>query len=188
MAIRKWRPRGGEQAIPFDPDEERRYRSPGRGEKSIYERYAWPQELRRGRNVGGCFAEVVARAYFEAKGFRVLLSAPEYPGGRGYLLFHYRQKRLAHHEAFKRMQKHFPGVDLDALAEKARTLKREHSLSGGGGDPDLFVYEPGSGRKFFVEVKHRDELLPNQHLCFRLIERELCPVILARLEPKGPTK
>lgn len=181
--LAEWKPRRAEVAIPFDPVEERRYKSPKRGERSIYAAYAWPRRLRVGKNKGGCFPEVVARAYFEAQGYHVLVSEPEYPDGLGYLLLHYRQKRLAQHDAFKRMQKHFPRVDLNALAEEARNLKRRHSGSGGGGDPDLFVFKPGTRHRFFVEVKYRDKLHCNQHVSFPLIERSLCDVVLARLTP-----
>lgn len=179
----QWKPKAPELIIPFDWDEERLYKSPRRGERSAYAPYAWPRRLRTGRNKGGCFAEVVARAHFEAKGYRVLVSMPEYPDDLGYLLLHYRQKRLARHPAFKRIHEHFPGADLNGLAEEARGLKRQYCSSGGGGDPDLFVYKPGTRERFFVEVKYRDQLHCNQHVSFPLIERDLCDVVLVRLQP-----
>lgn len=184
MATRpEWKPKSGELEIPFDKREERLYKSARGGERSVYAPYAWPRALRIGRNKGGCFAEVVARAYFECKGYRVLLSAPDFPGNRGYLLLHYRQKRLANHPAFERMQGHFPHVDLNELAEEAHALKLRYCKAGGGGDPDLFVYKPGTRERFFVEVKYRDKLRSNQLVSFPLIERALCPVVLARLVP-----
>ncbi len=42
-----WKPKGGEVEIEFDQDEERRYEDPRRGERSVLERIAWPEKLRR---------------------------------------------------------------------------------------------------------------------------------------------
>ena len=79
------------------------------------------------------------------------------------------------------MQTHFPNIDLNRLAEMARDLRRSFGRSGGGGDPDLFVFNPKTGERFFVEAKDKDELHANQHLCFQVIERHLCPVKVARI-------
>ena len=84
--------------------------------------------------------------------------------------------------AFKRMQEQFPGVDLNKVAKIAEEAKGAKGLSGSGGDPDLFVFRPGSNERFFVEVKDKDELHVNQLVCFPLIEELLnCPVRVARV-------
>jgi hypothetical protein len=128
---------------------------------------------------------VVARAHFEQLGYEVLLSDPKYPNGLGFILFHYRQLRMADHPSFRRMQSHFPVVDLHHLAERARAAKLRRCTSGGGGDPDLFVFRPGTAKRFFVEVKHEDQLHCNQLVCFPLIEKNLCEVKVVRIEPKA---
>jgi hypothetical protein len=180
-----WEPRDGENAVTYDPLERRRYE--GR-EPSTYELWAWPSDLLRGRDrrASRCFPEVAVRAHYERLGYQVLLSVPKYPGDLGYLLFHFRglRRQRPPHPAFARIQAHFPNIDLHALAEAARLEKiAKCGNTGGGGDPDLFVFR-WSGERFFVEVKDRDQLKCNQRVCFRLIEERLaCPVKVVRVVP-----
>ena len=66
-------------------------------------------------------------------------------------------------------------------------MRRKGSGNRGGGDPDLFVYKgDGKRTRFFVEVKHKDELQINQIVVFPLIEKILrCPVKLVRIYPQS---
>jgi VRR-NUC domain len=53
---------------------------------------------------------------------------------------------------------------------------------GRGGDPDLFVFRKDRSQCFFVEAKEPpDRLRPNQCILIPLIEKYLCPVIIARI-------
>jgi hypothetical protein len=55
-------------------------------------------------------------------------------------------------------------------------------------DPDLFAFRPGApADRFFVEVKHHDQITEKQRVAFPLIE-QLCPVIVARLVPTDPAR
>jgi hypothetical protein len=99
----------------------------------------------------------------------------------GYLLTHYAGKREAGHAAFKRMSEFFPRRRIDELNRRCDRLKTKQSGNRGGGDPDLFVIGP-RGQRFFVEVKHRDELTPKQKATFRAIHEVLrCDVRVARI-------
>lgn len=168
--------------IEYDPIQRDLYR---RRRPSVYDEYAWPVELRKGRNKHGCFPEVAVRRHFERSGYKVLLSEPEYPE-LGFLLFHYSDKREKGHVAFKRLQERFenPYVDLNAVADRGWLEKRAAGKNGEGGDPDLFVFRPDSDERFFVEVKHKDDLHLNQLVCFPLIREHLrCEVKLAKIRP-----
>jgi len=180
-----WTPRDGEIDLIYDPIQRALYK---KGKPSEYDRWKWPPSRRIGRNRGGCFPEVVARAHFERSGYKVLLSDPKFPKGLGFILFHYRQRRRSRDKAFQRMQDYFPEVDLNVLAERARAAKLNRCRSGGGGDPDLFVFHPVSRERFFIEVKDEDELHCNQLVCFPIIEECLCPVKVARIRPANPRK
>lgn len=121
-----WTPRDGEGTVFYNPVQRKRYEA---NLASEYDPWAWPSDLLIGRDQRAtrCFAEVAVRAHFERQGYQVLLSAPKYPGERGFILFHFRglRRRNPPHKAFKRMQEHFPGVDLDEIAEDARRIKIE---------------------------------------------------------------
>lgn len=179
MTARK--PRDGETLLWYDDDERQSYEA---GRMSCCEPWRWPSALVKGRNrrENHCFPEIAARAHFEQLGYRVLLSSPKYPDDLGFLLFHYAGMRRKGHPAFARLQQHFPSVDLNELAERARRAKLRETGKGGGGDPDLFVFHPTSGERFFVEAKWRDSPRPNQLVCFKLIEKHLCPVRIVRLD------
>lgn len=116
----KWAPQNGEERVTFDAADEVLYKSkePRDLARCTHRRWAWPLDHRQGRFRGGCFPEVVARAHFKEKGYRVLLSAPAYPDRRGYLVLHYRQKRLAGDPAFKRMQRQFPRVEEETWRDR----------------------------------------------------------------------
>lgn len=187
MALLNWEPQGGEVRLLFDPVERSRYEA---GEPSAYDQWAWPAGLITGRDQRGsrCFPEVAARAHFEQQGYKVLISAPKYPNDLGFLLFHFRgmRRRSPPHPAFVRMQEHFRGIDLHQLAEDARLEKRSAcGKRGGGGDPDLFVFQPNTRERFFVEAKDQDGLNCNQLVCFPMIEQRLnCAVRVVRVVPR----
>lgn len=183
-----WMPRDGETVVFYDPTQRESYET---DRPSEYDPWAWPPALLVGRDnrADRCFPEVAVRAHFERCGYRVLLSAPKYPDELGFILFHFRRLRRANHPAFTRMQEHFPTVDLNQLAEEARRAKRDESRSGGGGDPDLFVFRPNSGERFFVDAKDADTLKPNQLVCFPIIEERLgCLVKVVRIKPITPRR
>jgi len=134
---------------------------------------------------------MVIREYFRTRGYQVLFSSSgreipdnfictSYPGLR-------RSKRL--HPAYQRMIQIFGFQRLEKFnryAEAAK-LRRKGNGNRGGGDPDLFVYKrDGKRTRFFVEVKHKDELQINQIVVFPLIEKILrCPVKLVRIYPQS---
>ena len=174
-----WSPRDGEEGVPYDPSAREAYEA---GKASPYAPWAWPTELRVGRNTHGCFPEIAVRAHYEQRGYCVLLSEPQYPDEGGFIFLHYRGMRMRGHPAFVRLAARFPDHDLHRVAEIAREAKLAAGLGGGGGDPDLFVYHLETGEQFFVEVKDEDELHANQLVCFPIIEAELAvDVRVARL-------
>lgn len=178
-----WTPAESEVIVTYDRDERVAYEA---GRASEFDPWAWPTELRVGRNQKGCFPEVAVRAHFEQRGYRVLVSEPRFPDGYGFILFHYAGMRRDSHPAFRRMEERFPDVDLNAIADQARDAKIRSGLSGGGGDPDLFVFRPDGSEQFFVEVKDEDDLHANQLVCFPIIEEQLkCPVKVARIQTGG---
>lgn len=182
-----WTPSAGEIVVSYNPAQRQLYED---GRPSEYDPWRWPADLLIGRNnrKDRCFPEVAVTAHFERRGYHVLLSAPKWDAPkydeRGFILFHYRGMRRTGHSAFRRMQKHFPAIDLNDLAELAYKAKRDASRSGGGGDPDLFVFRREPRKRFFVEVKDQDGLHPNQLVCFPIIEKYLCPVKIVRIHAR----
>jgi hypothetical protein len=67
---------------------------------------------------------------------------------------------------------------LIAEADKAFLSIGEKIASG---DPDLFVYNEGTGDWFFVEIKENDQVTDNQRILFPFIQKFLCPVFVARV-------
>lgn len=185
MVGRTWFPKGGESVVLYESAHRKAYEA---GLPSKYDRWGWPSELLVGRNnrADRCFPEVAVRSHFEEQGFRVLISAPKYPDGLGFLLFHYSglRRRNPPHPAFARMVEQFPEVDLNRLAEigRAAKLRQCRAKGGSGGDPDLFVFRHGSKERFFVEVKDKDALRCSQLVCFPIIEEHLgCEVKVVRI-------
>jgi len=168
-----------EYRIPYDPRQEVLYR---RGDPScIYHAVRWP--IGRGRSRHGEFPLVVAREHFRSLGYTVLASEPNLPNDEGFILLAYPGKRRAGDPAYRRMESIFGARKLGNLNVIADQVKRWTTGNPGGGDPDLFVYRKGpSAKRFFVEVKHHDQLTTKQRATFPLIEK-LCPVIVARLVP-----
>ena len=164
--------------MPYDPREKTLYRA---GDPRSAFHGAYPKALWHGIYRHGRFPDVVVRAAFLQLEYRVLISDPEMPDEGGYLLTHYAGKREAGHAAFKRMAAFFPQRRIEALTRRCDLLKTQRWGSRGGGDPDLFVIGP-RGRRFFVEVKDRDELKPKQKATFRAIREVLeCDVRVARI-------
>jgi hypothetical protein len=139
----------------------------------------WP--LRAGRGKHGEFPLVVVREHFRQLGYVVLASEPRLPDGEGFILVAYPGKRRSGDASYRRMEAFFGAEALANLNSRADIAKRERTGNLAGGDPDLFVFRPSNPEeRFFVEVKHRDQITEKQSVTFPLIE-ELCPIHVARV-------
>jgi hypothetical protein len=172
---------GREIKIPYDFRQYDLYRA---GDPTcVFHEARWP--LRAGRGRFGEFPLVVAREHYRNKGYTVLASEPRLPNDEGFIVLAYPGKRRARDPAYRRMEKIFGSeslADLNARADKAKGKLK------GGGDPDLFVFRRDNPRdRFFVEVKHRDQLTEKQRATFSLIQ-ELCPIRILRVVPKGQAR
>ncbi len=170
---------GAELVVPYDPEQRALYEKHDR--RSMFHG-VYPRRLWRGIYKLGRFPEVAVLKSLTALGFSVLMSDPDMPNKRGYILTHYAGKRRNLHPAFTRMFRWFPRCRIAELNRECDAAKRRISSNPGGGDPDLFVFST-SGDCFFVEVKDQDELLPKQRLTFSKIEQILgCDVLIARVK------
>jgi len=172
---------GRETKIPYDRQQEQLYRD--EDPACVFHKARWP--LRAGRGRYGEFPLVVAREHYRTKGYTVLASEPRLPNGEGFIVLAYPGKRRARDLAYQRMEDIFGWkivADLNARADKAKGKMK------GGGDPDLFVFRPDNPKgRFFVEVKHRDQLTKKQRATFSFIQ-ELCPIKVVRVVPKRPAR
>jgi hypothetical protein len=148
----------------------------------------------KGKGRHGEFPLMVVREHFRNLGYKVLFSSsvrdtPEsficasYPGLRGEEPLHPAYMRMVRMFGFERLK------EFNKKADKAKT-KHKRGSNRGGGDPDMFVYK-GNGRyiRFFVEAKHKDKLLTNQKVVFRLIRKHLgCPVRVVRIYSRPTTR
>jgi hypothetical protein len=175
-----WKSHKEEIQIPFDPSEEDLYRK--EDPSSRYAKVRW--SLSRGRTKLGEFPVVVVREYYRNLGYTVWASEPELPNDLGYLLVSYPGKRRQDHPAYATMKDIFGSDVIEALNKKVDEEKRRETGNAGGGDPDLFVFN--EEERFFVEVKHEDEINQNQEIAFPLIE-DFCEtdVVIARIVPAG---
>lgn len=111
-----------------------------------------------------------------------MISDPDMPNDGGYILTHYARKREQGHQAFRRMTDFFAPRRISDLNRQCDQLKIRYWGTRGGGDPDLFVVSP-KGKRFFVEVKDRDQLKPKQIATFKMIKDVLgCDVRIARIK------
>jgi hypothetical protein len=166
--------------IPYDHKQFLLYREGS--EECIFPRW----ELPIGKGKWGEFPLVVARAYFEEKGYKVLASEPNLPNQKGFILLSFPGKRESGDPAYTKMAC-LLGTEqsiLDELNREADKEKIEKTPSRGGGDPDLFIYKPDCSDKFFVEVKWKDELTPKQNVTFPLIRKRGWRVEVARIVKK----
>ena len=116
--------------------------------------------------VDGNFAAMVVRKHFEDQGYYVLSR---------YLLVRCCRQREAN-RGFQFLIKTFGRNNVDKVIEEAKKLNLR------GGDPDLFVYKKNESETFFAEAKDTDKVTKNQLALFPIIERYLCPVVVARIE------
>jgi hypothetical protein len=68
--------------------------------------------------------------------------------------------------------------DLNKIADKGKIAATGNR---GGGDPDLFVYKPGTKERFFVEVKYKDQENAKQRVTFPIISKYKWEVRIARI-------
>jgi len=183
MKSRLWKA-GREIAVPYEPIQYDLYRA---GDPACYfHAVRWP--LNRGRGKFGEFPLVVVREHFRKLGYTVLASEPRLPRREGFILVSYPGKRRAGDPAYRRMKALFGARILAELNEEADIAKEKRTGNRGGGDPDLFAFRPRtSADRFFVEVKHHDQITEKQRVAFHFIE-QLCPVIVARLVPTTPAR
>ncbi len=171
-----WKARS-EIVIPYEDSQYDLYRA--HDPTCVFHGARWPFNAGRGRF--GEFPLVVARQHFRGLGYIVLASEPRLPHGEGFILLAYPGKQKAGDPAYRRMEAIFGSVVLDELNARADRAKRELTGNRLGGDPDLFVFRKDDSRdRFFVEVKHRDQIRTKQSVTFPLIEK-LCPIVVARL-------
>jgi hypothetical protein len=133
-------------------------------EKCIYP--IWPSKVGI-HKAGGNFPAMVAREYFEDLGYIVL---PQY-----YLVRCPKQRKS--NEGFKLICKIFSKQRVSKVLDASKAINLK------GGDPDLFVYKKNFTEGFFVEVKEKDKLSTNQLSLIPIIEKYLCPVLIARVKP-----
>ena len=89
------------------------------------------------------------------------------PNDEGFILIHYAGKQKDPHPAYMRMFEHFPRESVEELNRQCDEAKIRVGRTRSGGDPDLFVFRPG-GKRFFVEVKDKDQLSkPKQLATFK---------------------
>lgn len=166
-----------ETLISYDPSEYDKYRAGNPA--SVFHSVRWPFHEGRGRF--GEFPLIVVREHYRRLGYVVLASEPRLPKAEGFILLAYPGKRRAGDPAYRRMERIFGKERLAKLNTRADQAKYKHTGSRGGGDPDLFAFRKDDpDDRFFVEVKHRDQVTAKQEVTFPLI-RELCPVVVARL-------
>jgi hypothetical protein len=145
----------------------------------VYHLTRWP--LSEGRGRFGEFPLVVVREYFRGQGYAVLASEPRLPNAEGFILVSYPRKRRAADPAYQRMEAIFGSAALAELNASSDAAKVRWTGNAAGGDPDLFVFGANQpDDRFFVEVKHHDQLTTKQLVTFPLIDK-LCPIFVARL-------
>lgn len=117
------------------------------------------------------FAAMVVKQFLMTQKFQVLSSSEEFA-----LLFD-RGKR-DETDGFRIICRIFGEERVKELMTKAPR---------NGGEPDLFVYfDHDPKNAWFVEAKRKDEsLTPSQKQNFPLIERSLCPIVIARIVPSN---
>ncbi len=202
MTEESWYRTHPELPVHFDEDERQQYLQ---NKPSIYYDIRWnPLPLKRivppgpnyfakaigGKSKYGEFPLVVVREHFRRMGFTVWASEPRLFNPKngepeGYAAMSYAGARIptnANHHAYLRMFAIF-GDALVQLNKAADATKIRLKGNPAGGDPDLFVFRPNHpSDRFFVEVKHKDQLTPNELTCFPLLEKYLkCEVQMVRI-------
>jgi hypothetical protein len=126
---------------------------------------------------------VVVREHYRKLGYTVLASEPRLAEGQGFILLSYPGYRKRRHRAYTQMAALLDTalVALDALNEIADKAKIAATDNRGGGDPDLFVFKPDGGERFFVEVKWKDQLTSKQKATFPIIRKHGLEVKVARI-------
>jgi len=125
----------------------------------------WPHKIGI-HQVDGNFAAMVVRKHFEDRGYSVLSS---------YLLVRCCRKRETD-KGYHSLINCFGEDKINKVIEEAKKLKLI------GGDPDLFIYKEDNSKFFFAEAKDNDKVTKNQCALFPIIEKYLCPVVVARIE------
>lgn len=155
MSKRRWDTRR-EIPVPYDPIQYDLYRA---GDPTCaFHSVRWPLSAGRGRH--GEFPLVVVREHFRKLGYSVLASEPRLPVDEGFILVSYPGKRRKRDPAYLRMEAIFGERELAELNELADAAKLKKTGNTAGGDPDLFAFRPEIPKdRFFVEVKHRDQII-----------------------------
>jgi len=134
--------------------------------RCIYDQFARQVGINKGN-----FVEMVAKKYFEKRGYHV----ESY-----YYLVRNRNKR-ENMPGFTKLCHIFGEAKIRLLIDEANKAFRSIGKKIGSGDPDLFVYNESTEERFFVEVKENDQITDNQKTLFPLIQKFLCPVFIARV-------
>jgi hypothetical protein len=131
------------------------------------------------RQVGinkGNFVEMVAKKYFEERGYAV--QTYDY-------LVRNRNKR-ERMPGFKKICYIFGEAQARLLIAEADRAFRSIGKKIASVEADLFVCNESTGDRFFGEVKGDDQITDNQRILFPLIQKILCPVFVARVIGKRP--
>jgi hypothetical protein len=154
------------EEIPITYLREQRILYETKDNRCIYDQF----ERKVGINKGN-FVEMVAKKYFEDKGYTV----ESY-----YYLVRNRNKRKKI-PGFNKICRIFGEPKVRQLIAEADNAFRSIGKTIASGDPDLFVYNESIKERFFVEVKENDQITDNQRILFPLIQKFLCQVFIARV-------
>ncbi|MCX8044351.1 MAG: hypothetical protein N3B18_09525 [Desulfobacterota bacterium] len=153
--------------IYYSPEQKKLYRI--NDPKCIYPQWHAKHGIHK---LGGNFAAMVSRKYYEDKGYFVLT-------GGYYLIRGYRNERESH-PGFKYLKSIFGDKKVYDLISEAKRIGLR------GGDPDLFIHSKDKSEIFFVEAKDIGDMISeNQKKAFPLIEKYLCKVFIAEIRPEG---
>ena len=145
----------------------------------------------KGRGKLGEFPVTVVREHYRNEGYNVWVSDSNEELEDRFILVSYPdlRKKTPLHPAYEHMVGVFGREKIEKLNQIADEAKRKRkdNRNLGGGDPDLFVFKGVNAQeeRFFVEVKYKNQLTPNQRICFPLIDKRLCEIKLIRIYPKA---
>ena len=160
-----WNPSRDVIVITYDLQQRSLYKQ--KDKNCVYEQF----ERQVGANKGN-FVEMVAKKYFENKGYCV---------ESFYYLVRNRKKR-ERMSGFHKILEIFGETKVRKCIAEADAMFLSYGKKSAAGDPDLFVYRNRPSKDcFFVEVKENDKIQPNQHVLFPIIEKHLCPVYIAKV-------
>ena len=158
-----WKGPGNEIHVPYQRIQKELYKK--RDPSCIYTIFPTDYGIFR---KGGNFAAMVVKKHFENQGYSVLSR---------YLLVRCPRKRETN-TGFHFLMTCFGAEKINKVIAEAKKMKLK------GGDPDLFVFSEVGPDYFFAEAKEADKVTKNQEALFKIIEDNLCPVVVVRIIPQ----